>query len=83
MAGLEVEDVLGGSMGGFPDGDGHGRRRRLQASSHIDSIAGEEALAAGWIDTESDQGFARVHPHAHLDRVTAYARQGVDLVDQA
>ena len=83
MAGVEGEDLLGGGVGRLADGDGHRRRRGLQAGGHVDGVAGEEALAARRVDVEAHQGLAGVDADADLDGLAADARQGVDLVDQA
>ena len=82
MAGVEGEDALGDGVCRLADGDSHRWCRCLQAGGHVDGVAGEETFATRGLDVEAHQGLAGVDADADLDRLTADAGQGVDLVDQ-
>ena len=45
VTGVEAEDLLSRCVRGLADGDGHRRRRALQAGGDVDGVAGEEPLA--------------------------------------
>ena len=63
----KAKTLLGGGVRRLADGDGHRRRRRLQAGGHVDGVAGEEALAARRVDVEAHERLAGVDADAHLD----------------